>query len=65
VTWQKKVVCSSPIVDGQVKAVGEASGGGLAQGDLRAKREPVGDVSRAFGPSAPQFVEYKSFYLYQ
>jgi hypothetical protein len=63
VTWQKKVVGSSPTVDGQEKGRGRGnstgSGGGLAQGDLRAKREPVGDVSRALRPSAPHFVELK------
>jgi hypothetical protein len=65
---QKKVVGSSPTMDGQVQAVGEAtpqeSEGGLAQGDSQAKREPVGDVSRALRPSAPHFVEYKYFSLY-
>jgi hypothetical protein len=30
---------------------------------LRAKREPVGDVSRALRPSAPHFVEDKYFSL--
>jgi hypothetical protein len=55
----EKVVGSSPTVDGQVEAVGEAtpqeSGGGLAHGDLRAKKRARRECESGIETLRPTF----------